>query len=102
MKIIQLERGGGKTTKLVEMMLADPSLVYLAPTQAQADLALRMARQTQSDTSRKRFQRADAFAQRQGETPITVVVDELEGVLTTLLGATVAAATHTEQEGVTP
>lgn len=90
MKVIDKPLGGGKTTALVEMVLNDPELIYIAPTQRQAENAWKIAT---SLIPRGATIRRDRF--RTSPTPdadwrgLRVVVDEVDGVL----GGCVAGAT---------
>lgn len=103
MRLIELPRGGGKTTELVKIMLDDDSVYYVAPTRKQADLAAQLATQVapKRNLSGSRFlsaQQVVSDAYLPGSA--TIVVDEIDGVLEVLLSRSVAVGTYTDRETV--
>jgi hypothetical protein len=90
MKIYSLPRQGGKTSALVDLMLepGNEDIIYIAPTMAQADNARRMAQErgaTPERAKRGRFQKLPDRPIR-GRSNVRYVVDELDGILSYLLG----------------
>lgn len=100
MKIINREMGGGKSRALVELMLepGNEDVVYVAPTVAQAQrIGYEYARQLDPGVDRKRFIAASALGSLKGRN-VRVVIDEVGGVLSGLVGASVLAIAGTDED----
>lgn len=93
---IILPRAGGKTTKLVQLMVDDPELTYIAPTVSQAIgvAARHYALITGQKPDHRRFLSVNQFRE-QARHGGRVVIDEVDGVLEYLLGSRVVAVAGT-------
>lgn len=107
MKIINREMGGGKTTALVEIMLrpGNEDVIYVAPTYAQAKLAMRIAREklkgrTLPPDLSRRFVSASALNGPGWRSPqeYRYVIDEFDGVIRGLVGGEVIAVAGTDED----
>ena len=95
MRLMTLPKGQGKTKTLTQLMIDNTDLVFVAPTEAQAENAYRAARAESPHISRDRFRGALGIAEAlQGRHHFEVLVDELDAVLEVLLGARVYLATR--------
>ena len=107
MRILNWERGCGKTTELVRIMMqpGNEDVVYVAPTYAQADYALRVAERVFNNRREElpkeylaRFISASGLKSRMQSLlrdHKRLVIDELDGVLGALFGAEVLAVAGT-------
>ena len=99
MKIINREPGGGKTRALLEMVIGDASIIYVAPTRAQAEHAYREARSMTPMISRGRFISIHQVPTYRGVNPAyQFVLDEVEGILGGLIGGTVIAIAGSDED----
>lgn len=95
MRILNLPKGEGKTKTLVQLMIDNTALVYVAATEAQADNAYRAARARDPHIDRERFRGPLNLREHlQGRYGVELLVDELDAVLETLLGGRVFLATR--------
>lgn len=98
-KVISLPRGWGKTTRLVGLMANNPSSIFVAPTRAQAEVGRRTAISLGLNADPSRFISAgalQALADEKSLGDVTLLIDEADGVISSLLGARVAAIALTE------
>lgn len=97
-RILRLPKGAGKTSALIELMVANPHLVYVATTMKQADeVRKRMNKEFDHKFARWRFQSAATMINRPflgyDGPPLEFAVDELDSVLSALLNGNVTNAT---------
>lgn len=99
MKIINREMHSGKTHALIEIMLApgNSDVYYVAPTYKQADHAAKVAKSISPRVDRNRFVSVAALNAFRQPTP-RFVLDEVEGVLNTLLQGKVLAVAGTDED----
>ena len=98
MKIITMPRAGGKTTAALLYMLGNADAVYVAHSAMGADAAYRLSEQLKLGIDRARFVTAGQCAQYlTGKKTLrtVLVVDNLDLVLSYMLGAKVELATTT-------
>lgn len=102
MKIINREMGGGKTRSLVEFMLAsgNEDVVYVAPTISQAvHVAYRYAKVLDPLVPQRRFISASSLAAYAEKHPGSrFVLDEVDGILGSLVNGTVLAIAGTDED----
>lgn len=105
MKIFNRELGGGKTTALLELMdrPENSSVIYVAPTRQQADMARSMFETMtgkKSDPARfvKVSQVNSLLDPESHYPPLRFVIDEVEGVLNSLIGGQVLAVAGTDED----
>lgn len=103
MRIINREHGGGKTTELVRIMLlpGNEDVVFVAPTAAQAErlgyeTAVQVFGAKRSKELASRFISASALPNRKDRNE-RYVIDELEGVISSLVGGEVIAVAGTDE-----
>ncbi|WNN95088.1 DNA binding protein [Microbacterium phage Magritte] len=95
MRILNLPKGQGKTKTLVQLMIDNTDLVYVASNAGQADNAYRAARAESPGIDRERFRGPHNLQEYlQGRHRFELLVDELDAVLETLLGARIHLATR--------
>lgn len=102
MKFINRGRQGGKTTELLRLMAENDDLVYVAPTQAQAQYAYQMSRSLAPSVERDRFISVDQAVKTRLPHGKRIVVDELKSTLHRMFNATVFAVTDSPDEEPQP
>jgi len=91
--VVLRPRAGGKTTALVQQMVFDDRITYVAPTHQQAVMARNVAFDLGIHLPADRFIRAPRDLDRRGPRcdGEVFVVDEADGLLSSLLGGTIMA-----------
>jgi len=90
MKIISRPVGGGKTTELVQMMAEDENSVYVGPTRSMTLFAYELSQRLGLNIEKHRFVPLANITSHGGlrgfPAETTLVVDEMESILSYILG----------------
>ena len=95
MKVIAKKRGWGKTTALVEMMLENDDLLFVAPTSKQAEVGYKYAARVNPDIDRNRFKKVGSWLENNDK---PFVIDEFAGVPFEILSDLTVAVSFTKRK----